>query len=164
MAQTGTVKGRILSDGNNGSVPFGNALIVGTSIGASADADGIFTINNVPVGRQIIQVSSIGYTTYLEEIDVVSGQILRLGIILEEENLNLNEVVVTGTRTNKRITDSPVIVNLMNKKELDQVVAINLSEGLRFQPGLRIETDCQTCNYTQLRMNGLQGGYSQILI
>lgn len=162
--QTGIVSGKIFSDGNNGSVPFGNALIVGTTIGASADADGMFTINNVPVGRQTLQVSSIGYTTYLEEIDVVSGQTLRLEIILEEENLNLNEVVVTGTRTSKRITDSPVIVNLMNKKELDQVVAINLSEGLRFQPGLRVETDCQTCNYTQLRMNGLQGGYSQILI
>lgn len=29
---------------------------------------------------------------------------------------------------------------------------------------MRVETDCQTCNYTQLRMNGLAGGYSQILI
>ena len=42
--------------------------------------------------------------------------------------------------------------------------ACNLSEGLSFQPGVRLETDCQTCNYTQLRMNGLSGGYSQILI
>jgi len=47
---------------------------------------------------------------------------------------------------------------------LNNVQACNLSEGLRFQPGLRVETDCQTCNYTQLRMNGLAGGYSQILI
>lgn len=39
-----------------------------------------------------------------------------------------------------------------------------MAEGLRFQTGLRVETDCQTCNYTQLRMNGLAGGYSQILI
>lgn len=85
-------------------------------------------------------------------------------ITLQEKKLNLNEVVVTGTRTSKRITDSPVIVNLIDKKELDQVVAVNLSEGLKFQTGLRVENDCQTCNYTQLRMNGLQGGYSQILI
>ena len=40
----------------------------------------------------------------------------------------------------------------------------NLSEGLKFQSGLRVEINCQTCNYTQLRMNGLALGYSQILI
>ena len=47
---------------------------------------------------------------------------------------------------------------------MDNVQACNVAEGLKFQPGLRVETDCQTCNYTQLRMNGLAGGYSQILI
>lgn len=77
---------------------------------------------------------------------------------------DIDQVVITGTRTPKRKTDSPVIVNLINTKTLDQVVATTLSEGLKYQPGLRVETDCQTCNYTQLRINGLQGGYSQILI
>jgi outer membrane receptor for ferrienterochelin and colicins len=77
---------------------------------------------------------------------------------------DIDQVVITGTRTPKRKTDSPVIVNLINSKTLDQVVATTLSEGLKYQPGLRVETDCQTCNYTQLRINGLQGGYSQILI
>ena len=77
---------------------------------------------------------------------------------------NIEQVVLTGTRTPKRKTNSAVIVNLINSKTLDQVVATTLSEGLKYQPGLRVETDCQTCNYTQLRINGLQGGYSQILI
>lgn len=76
----------------------------------------------------------------------------------------VTEVVVTGTKTFKRKTDSPVIVNILDNKTLNNLQVCNLSEGLKFQPGLRIETDCQTCNYTQLRMNGLQGGYSQILI
>lgn len=77
---------------------------------------------------------------------------------------DIEQIVVTGTRTPKRKTNSAVIVNLINSKTLDQVVATTLSEGLKYQPGLRVETDCQTCNYTQLRINGLQGGYSQILI
>ena len=77
---------------------------------------------------------------------------------------DIEQIVVTGTRTPKRKTNSAVIVNLISSKTLDQVVATTLSEGLKYQPGLRVETDCQTCNYTQLRINGLQGGYSQILI
>lgn len=75
-----------------------------------------------------------------------------------------SEIVVTGTKTFKRKTESPVIVNILDSKTLHTLQVCNLSEGLKFQPGLRVETDCQTCNYTQLRMNGLQGGYSQILI
>ena len=49
-------------------------------------------------------------------------------------------------------------------KKIEKVQACNISEVLSFQSGLRVETDCQTCNYTQLRINGLSGGYSQILI
>lgn len=81
-----------------------------------------------------------------------------------QNNALLSEIVVTGSKTFKRKTDSPVIVNILDRKTLNDLQVCNLSEGLKFQPGLRIETDCQTCNYTQLRMNGLQGGYSQILI
>lgn len=77
---------------------------------------------------------------------------------------NLDEVVVTGTKTFKRKTDSPVIVTVLDSKTLNNLQVCNLSEGLKFQPGLRVEIDCQTCNYQQLRMNGLAGGYSQILI
>ena len=71
---------------------------------------------------------------------------------------------MTGTKTFKRLNESPVIVNVIDSRQLQSVQACNLSEGLNFQTGIRVETDCQTCNYTQLRMNGLSGGYSQILI
>ena len=57
-----------------------------------------------------------------------------------------------------------VIVNVIDSRRLESVQACNLAEGLNFQTGIRVETDCQSCNYTQLRMNGLAGGYSQILI
>ena len=65
---------------------------------------------------------------------------------------------------NKNGMKTCAIVNVIESKQLENVQACNLAQGLKFQPGLRVETDCQTCNYTQLRMNGLTGGYSQILI
>ena len=58
-----------------------------------------------------------------------------------------------------------LFVNIAEAQKTDANIFGDVqSEGLNFQPGLRIETDCQTCNYSQLRMNGLGGGYSQILI
>ena len=80
---------------------------------------------------------------------------------------DIDQVVVTGTKTFKRKTESPLIVNVIDSRKLQSVndiLACNLSDGLNFQSGIRVETDCQTCNYTQLRMNGLGGGYSQILV
>src|SRR6056300_1143887 len=76
----------------------------------------------------------------------------------------VEEVVITGTKTAKRKIESPVLVNVISNKTLNQLNTCNVADGARFQPGLRVETNCQTCNYTQLRMNGLAGGYSQILI
>ena len=62
--------------------------------------------------------------------------------------MSLDEVVVTGTKTFQRKTQAPVIVNVLGKGTLKAVEANNIAEGLNFQPGLRVETDCQTCNYT----------------
>ena len=39
-----------------------------------------------------------------------------------------------------------------------------MSEGLNYQPGVRVENNCQNCGFTQVRLNGLEGAYSQILI
>ena len=78
--------------------------------------------------------------------------------------VNLEDIVVTATKTPKRKTNSPILINIINSEVIRNIQACNLSESLSFQTGLRVETDCQTCNYTQLRINGMGGGFTQILI
>lgn len=149
---------------NGEHVPFVNIFLEGTTIGTTTDATGHYMLIDLPEGDHILVARSVGYVTAKKPITVVKGKTLEVNFILEEETMMLNQVVITGTKTFKRQTESPVIVNVLESKVLDMVQACNISEGLRFQPGLRVETDCQTCNYTQLRMNGLGGSYSQILI
>ena len=156
-----SISGTISS--KNEPVSFATVYIKNGNIGNSASEDGKYTLQ-IPPGKYIIIAQSQGFYPSEKNITIVAGEKLLLNFDLEINNERLDEIVVTGTRTAKRKTDSPVIVNLIDSETLAQVVATDLSEGLRFQPGLRVETDCQTCNYTQLRMNGLQGGYSQILI
>ncbi len=79
-------------------------------------------------------------------------------------NATMQEFVVTGTRTQKRKAESAVAVDILNSRTFRITQSNTLADGLCFSPGLRMETDCQTCNYSQLRMNGLGGAYSQILI
>lgn len=133
--------------------------------GFITDSKGYFHIDNIPFGTHTIITSFVGYKQVSKTIVLnENNQELELNFNLEENINSLDEIVITGTKTNKRQTNSPVIVGIINSVTLENVQACNLSEGLKFQPGLRVETDCQTCNYTQLRMNGLSGGYSQILI
>lgn len=159
-SQTFEISGSV--KGNNNALAYANILIKEINKGAIADENGHFTIKNIPNGTYIIEATYTGYEPYNKRI-IVNSEDITVNFNLKEAAL-LDEVVITGTKTFKRKTNSPVIVNILNSQALNNVQACNLSDGLKFQPGLRVETDCQTCNYTQLRMNGLAGGYSQILI
>lgn len=158
------VFGDVRSVSNGEHIPFANVFIEGTTMGTTTDETGHYMLIDLPEGKHILVAQSVGYMTARDTVTVVHGHTRELNFLLKEEMINLNAVVVTGTKTFKRQTESAVIVNVMEGKSLNMIQACNIAEGLRFQPGLRVETDCQTCNYTQLRMNGLGGGYSQILI
>ena len=158
------VFGDVKSQESGEHIPFVNIYLEGTTTGITTDHTGHYLLVNLPEGDHVLVAKSMGYETAKKNIKVVSGKTIEVNFVLKEQVMSLDDVVVTGTKTFKRKTESAVIVNVLESKALEQVQACNISEGLRFQPGLRVETDCQTCNYTQLRMNGLGGGYSQILI
>jgi len=156
---THTINGTVTSEGK--PVAFATVSIKGTSNGSICDDEGKFLLTSKH-GEFTITVQAVGYKTVQKSIHLDNS--ITINFELEEDISSLDQVVVTGTRTYKKRTNSAVIVNVINSTTLENVQACNLSEGLKFQTGLRVETDCQTCNYTQLRMNGLAGGYSQILI
>lgn len=161
--QTGKIKGMVTAEGT--PVEYAQILIASISKGAVTNNQGKFALNRIPFGTYKIKASFIGYADVTKDVTVDKNRSeIVMDFKLTEHTMQLDAIVITGTKTYKRQTDSPVIVNVINSETIDNVQACNLSEGLKFQPGLRVETDCQTCNYTQLRMNGLAGGYSQILI
>ena len=156
---THIINGTVTSEGK--PVAFATVSIKGSSIGTVCDDIGKFSLNSKH-GEFTITVQAVGYTSVNKNIHLENS--ITINFDLTEDISSLDQVVVTGTRTYKKKTNSAVIVNVINSKTLENVQACTLSEGLKFQTGLRVETNCQTCNYTQLRMNGLAGGYSQILI
>lgn len=149
------ISGRVLDGETGEALAFATLRSMQTDQGVVADGNGVFFIE----AKGLYEVSYTGFLADTVEISTDKQQ-----INLFANALTIDAVVISGTRTFKRQTRTPVIVSVISKQTFEQVQACNLADGLRFQPGLRVETDCQTCNYTQLRMNGLGGGYSQILI
>ena len=78
--------------------------------------------------------------------------------LLKEDVLGIDEVVITATKTKENRKDAPVLVSVTTHRELANVKAHTLMEGLVFQPGLRTEVNCQNCGTSQVRINGLGRG------
>ena len=158
----GVISGAINSA--EGSVSFANIGVKGLNLGTYSDEHGEYYLKGIPAGRHTIIVSSIGYKNQEKTIVIADDKEHIIYFLLETTFEELEEVVITGTRTESKRTDSPVMVGVIGKKSLENVQANTLADGLSFQTGLRMETDCQTCGYSQLRMNGLGGAYSLILV
>ena len=162
FAQGKTISGTVSASNN-----FVESVTISLNDGqevTTSNANGYYEFTNLSAGVYEIVVTGVAFKTSIKSIVVSENSTYTLNFELSNFENYLSEVVVTGTKTFKRKTESAVIVHVLDSKTLNNMQVCNLAEGLKFQPGLRVETDCQTCNYQQLRMNGLAGGYSQILI
>lgn len=162
FAQGKTISGTVSASNN-----FVESVTISLNDGqevTTSNANGYYEFTNLSAGVYEIVVTGVAFKTSIKSIVVSENSTYTLNFELSNFENYLSEVVVTGTKTFKRKTESAVIVHVLDSKTLNNLQVCNLAEGLKFQPGLRVETDCQTCNYQQLRMNGLAGGYSQILI
>jgi outer membrane receptor for ferrienterochelin and colicins len=89
---------------------------------------------------------------------------MELNFSLVEDVLGLEKVVVSATRNRINKKETPVIVNVLGPKLFKATQSISLADGLNYQPGVRVETNCQNCGFIQVRLNGLEGQYTQILV
>ncbi len=145
-------------------IPFANVVIKGTTIGTVTDETGHYQLINLPIGDVTLVVTSLGYKPQERTITTEVNKTIEVKFDLEEDVLNLDEVVVSADRSTQKRTEAPVIVNIISPKLFSISQSLTLGEGLNFSPGLRLENNCQNCGFTQIRMNGMEGPYSQILI
>lgn len=158
------IYGHIINASNNEHLPYATIAVKGTTIGCSSDATGHYYLKNLPVGRHTIVVTLLGFETIEQPIEAVAGKNIEMNFTLEEQAMSLDEVVVSATRneTNRRRTAT--VVNVASQKLFESTASSNLSESMNFQSGLRVENNCGNCGTMQLRINGLEGHYSQILL
>lgn len=163
-AQSTDLRGQILSEGV--PVPFASVLIESTEFrkGTSTNENGEFEIKAVPFGEYDIKISSVGYKAHSQSLNVTESIGDLSPIELTQDRLNLDQVVVSATRNEQDRKKAPVVVGIIQPKLFSATQSFSVSEALSFQPGLRVETNCQNCGFTQVRINGLEGSYSQVLI
>ncbi len=164
LAHGGIAAGTVKNKSNAEGIPFASVLIEGTNLGVMADSTGRFELKHIPVGKQRLIVSAVGYVTYRHEIDVVDGRTLELSPELERSEIDAGGIVVTGTRTPRYVKESPVFTEVVSKAAIEEKSARNIFEALDGEPGVKVEQQCQGCNFTILRMQGLGADHTQVLL
>ena len=156
--------GHVKERASGNHLPYVTVRILGTTIATVTDHTGHYFFKNLPVGKHTLEVSFVGYETVQREVTVAKDKTIEENFLLEFDNVSLEEVVVSANRSATRRRLAPNLVSVVGAKLFETTQSTCLAEGLNFQPGVRTEDDCQNCGFAQVRINGLDGHYSQILI
>jgi len=158
------IRGKIIDKEDKTALKFVSVSIKGTTFCTFTNELGDYYMGGIPKGSYVLVVSSIGYAGLEKEVVLEKGNVLELNIEMEPSPLNINEVVVSSNRLETDLPKSAVVVNVLNQAALENTNSCVLSQSLNYLSGVRVETNCQTCGMQQVRINGLEGHYSQILI
>lgn len=158
------IYGHVLDAMTHEHMPFVNIYLKGTTYGTSTNDNGHYIMEHLPVGKHTIVVSFMGYKTIEQEVNLEANRSVEMNFTLEENSVLMRDVVVSANRYEVDRKEAATIVNVLTPKLFVATNSVNLAEGLNYQPGLRVENTCQNCGVNAVRINGLEGKYSQILI
>ncbi|MCL3852424.1 TonB-dependent receptor [Parabacteroides sp. GYB001] len=163
-ASDANVFGHVLDKETGEHLPFITVILKGTTIGTTTDNSGHYFLKNLPEGKFTLEFKYLGYKTITRDVKLEKGKTQEVNVEMEEDRIALDGVVVSANRSETSRRLAPTLVNVIDSKVFNTTSAVNLAQGLNFQPGVRVETNCQNCGFQQVRINGLDGPYTQILI
>jgi outer membrane receptor for ferrienterochelin and colicins len=141
-----------------------SAGVPGTGVGGTTNAHGLVELVPAPAVGTRLRVEALGYKARLVAAPAPGGAPLTL--LLAPSAAAIDEVVVTATRTNSRIEDQPERMEVLGAEEMQEENGIkpgNIASLLGDIAGTQIQPTSPTTGNADLRIQGLQGQYSQIL-
>ncbi len=147
-------------------LPGATAIIKKTSLGASADEAGLLQVQNVPGGLQVIEFSFVGYESQSISLHFPLSSIEPMEVLLQGSEEELEEIVVSSTRSSRTIADIPTRVEFIAGEELEEKG--NMKPGdirmlLNESTGIQTQQTSATSANASIRIQGLDGRYTQIL-
>lgn len=167
LAQTTTLKSRILDKTTKEALTGANVIIQGTSLGAATDLDGRFIIRNIPIGKQTLVISYIGYNSVSVELNVLASGKEEVDYFLEPKTLESETVVVTAqaqgqlSAINQQL-NSNTISNIVAKDRIKELPDVNAAETIGRLPGVSIQR--YGGEATKIEVRGLNPKYSLITV
>lgn len=158
------ISGHVFEYGSHEPIPYTTIYVVEIANGVSAGDGGEFFIENLNDGKYTLRFQCMGYANKEVRISVKNHELEHIDVELDASSVQLDDVVVSASRNAVRRCEAPVVVNILNHQLFERTNSTDLAQSLNYQSGLRVENSCQNCAFPQVRINGLEGPYSQVLI
>lgn len=158
------IVGHILDKETGEHLPYITIFLKGTTIGTTTDATGHYYLKNLPEGKFTLVMKTLGYKTIERTVTLKKGKTQEINLEAEEDAVSLDGIVVSANRNETTRRMAPSLVNVLDANMFETTHSTSLANGLNFQPGVRVENNCQNCGFQQVRINGLEGPYTQILV
>ncbi len=129
-----TLTGKITDASTGITIPGAIVYIPDLKTGAISGVDGTYIINNLPQSKILIQVSSIGYKTIIETIDL--SMISVKDFLLETSVTEMHEIIVTGLTAGAEKNRTPTPMSIVSKTMLLQNSSTNIIDAIAKQPGI----------------------------
>lgn len=160
---SGVIKGMVVSE--NQPVSGANVILQEIQKGAATDGEGKFIIKNINPGTYKLSVSAVGYAQFNKEITIEPSETVEVDIELRQTLEQLDEVVVTGTMRETYVKESPVKVAVVTPKRLQQgKTSSNIMDLIDGVSGLSTQLNCGVCGTNAIRINGVEGPNTAVLI
>lgn len=132
---TGKIAGRVL-DQNKEALPSTNVIITGTSLGASTDLEGYYSIINIPPGKYQVQFRLVGYRTYtVNEVEVNVNNTTKLDAAMVEDAITAEAVVVTAKRPVVEVGLTSTVATVTNE-QISALPVQTLQDIVNLQAGV----------------------------
>lgn len=162
---TYTIKGHVLDSRTESHISYVSISMKGTYMQTETDETGHFSLSDIPEGEHVLYVYLIGYKASEQKIQLKgSNKTRNITLYLDPDDQLLEEVSVTGSLNKINRNVSSLVVTPLTAQTFEATNSTTLSQGLNYVPGVRVETNCQNCGTQEVRINGLEGQYSQMLI
>ncbi|MDP2885780.1 MAG: carboxypeptidase-like regulatory domain-containing protein [Ignavibacteria bacterium] len=163
----GVVKGRVFDKDTKDLLPGANVTIKGTSMGASSDLNGAYTIPNVPPGTYTVQVSYIGYRTKTVEVSISNDATVVQDFSLEAVAIEGQVFVVTGQAQgqmqaiNQQLASNK-IANIVSEARIQELPDFNAAAAIGRLPGVSTLQSSGEANKIVIR--GLAPQYNAVAV
>jgi iron complex outermembrane receptor protein/outer membrane receptor for ferrienterochelin and colicins len=156
----------IIKDAVNNEPLAGATVQLNNNNTSITDRSGRVTLKNIPAGRQMIRISHSGYKTLERNFVFPMADTAATEILMEPEEEELDEVIIQTTRTSRTIKNTPTRVEIIDGEELDEknnMRPANVSMLLHESTGLQVQQTSATSGNASIRVQGLDGRYTQLL-
>jgi len=140
FAQGGTISGKITDKDNGKPLVAANVMVSGDALksmtGSATDAEGRYTVPNLPSGQYTLKVNYMGYEQVKKEVTLDPGQKLVVDFQLLTAIIQMETYVVTASRRRERVEDAPAAISVITKQDIRRESNTNLGDYMKTTKGI----------------------------